>query len=278
MKVLISTLFFLFISISNSVAEELRYYNVEIIVIQNQSPGAKASEHWPLEVNINKPANTVELGMPPPTEWLPLDADFSISFKELPPEEYQLNAEIEKISRSNSQQVIFHRAWRQPGLDNKIAMPVYFKQKISELPLDTQSKMQTEVEGKIISTENATLDSAMLGTVPLETDSSTLEGIFRVSLSRYLHLEAELIYREKLPAVAENEYIENNESFYSDATNTIAAEDKQGVIYLKQTRNRMKSNELHYIDHPVLGILVKITPYIKPEIEDAPMKSGVNKL
>lgn len=280
MKVLLSALFFLFVSITNSSAEELRYYDVEIIVIENQSPAAKASEHWPLEVNINKPVNTVELGMLPPTEWLPIDADYSISFNELPPEEYQLNAEIEKISQSSSQRVIFHRAWRQPGLDKKIAMPVYFKQKASETSLDTHSNMQADdgQNNTAIIGSSTMLDKQILETAPLEAYSSTLEGIFRVTLSRYLHLEAELIYREKLPASAENEYIENNESFFSEAMNPITTEDKQGVIYLKQTRHRMKSNELHYIDHPVLGILVKITPYIKPEVDDAPIKSGMNKI
>jgi len=40
---------------------------------------------------------------------------------------------------------------------------------------------------------------------------------------------------------------------------------QQGVIHLKQKRRRIRSNELHYVDHPVLGILVRITQYIKPE-------------
>ena len=275
MKVLLSALFFLFVSISNSFAEELRYYDVEIIVIQNQSPEAKASEHWPLEVNINKPVNTVELGMQPATEWLPIDADYSISFNELQPEEYQLNAEIEKIAQSSSQRVIFHRAWRQPGLDDKIAMPVYFKQKVSELPLDAHSNIQPTNGSESTHLNSNMLDSQMLDTAPLESYSSTLEGIFRVTLSRYLHLEAELIYREKLPAVTETEYLENNESFFNETINSNATDNKQGVIYLKQTRNRMKSNELHYIDHPVLGILVKITPYIKPEVDETAIKSGV---
>ena len=34
---------------------------------------------------------------------------------------------------------------------------------------------------------------------------------------------------------------------------------------IKQKRRRIRSNELHYIDHPVLGILLRITPYEKPE-------------
>lgn len=272
MKVLLSTLVLIFVSSSNIMAEELRYYDVEIIVIENQAPDAKKSEHWPLEVNINKPENTVELGLQPPTEWLPIDADFSISFKALPPEAYQLNAEIEKISQSSSQRVIFHRAWRQPGLDKKIAMPVYFKKIVSDTPLETITHEKiTDLEYNNQANDTSSNNTAAeIPGIDNEFEASTLEGIFRVTLSRYLHLEAELVYREKLPVAAETEYSVNNEGFFGEITSPVSAEEKQGVIYLKQTRHRMKSNELHYIDHPVLGILVKITPYVKPEVETAP--------
>ena len=40
---------------------------------------------------------------------------------------------------------------------------------------------------------------------------------------------------------------------------------KQSVIHLKQKRRRIRSSKLHYIDHPVLGILIYITRYEKPE-------------
>lgn len=254
MKVLLSALFFLLAGINNGIAEEIRYYDVEIIVFENQDAGAKSSEHWPLEVNINKPVNTVELGMPPQSEWLPIDADLSISFQELPAENYQLTAEVEKIANSNSRRVLFHRAWRQPGLDHKIAIPVYFKQATSSIALDNDRPPLTE--------------TAAENTAPLEpaANVATLEGLFRVSLSRYLHLEAELIYRDKTYPLVSTENTDTSESFfYEEPAPETNTENKPGVIYLKQTRNRMKSNELHYIDHPVLGILVKIMPYIKPE-------------
>ena len=39
------------------------------------------------------------------------------------------------------------------------------------------------------------------------------------------------------------------------------------IVTLRQKR-KMRSNELHYIDHPRIGLLVKITPYTPPEPED----------
>ena len=253
MKVILSALIYLFLN--TSFADEIRYYDVEIIIIENQSEQAKNSEHWPLAVNLNKPANTVVLGELPSREWLPLDADLEQSFKELNSDEYQLNAEVEKLSESKTQRVIFHGAWRQPGLDKSVAIPVYFKHEVSTVPLNQEQAPATD-------------------NIKNESNLSTLEGVFRVSLARYLHLEAELSYRAKVSEVSE--VVSYDNSFY-DVDNDANEDEiqKQGVIYLKQKRNRMRSNELHYLDHPVLGILVKMTPYIKTE-EDIQVKPELN--
>ena len=250
MKALLSTLFFL--CTTNSFAEDLRYYDIEIVVIENLRENAKNAEHWPLEVSIEKPENTVVLGEAPLSEWLPLDADLAESFKVLSAEEYQLLEEVKKISQSRNQRVIFHSAWRQPGLDKKMAMPVYFKRDFTQFPL---------AQEKTIAVDNEKIETA---------NSSILEGIFRVTLARYLHLEAELSYRTK-PVVAPI-----SEEIYEEylTENTEENIEKQGLIYLKQTRNRIRSNELHYIDHPVLSILVKMTPYIKPEVDEAASTSS----
>lgn len=83
-----------------------------------------------------------------------------------------------------------------------------------------------------------------------------VDGLVRVSVERYLHLDLNL--RLHLPA-----------------TTTEAAALEYGVpeIRLRQKR-RMRSNELHYFDHPRFGVIALITPYepveVPPEIEAAP--------
>ena len=37
---------------------------------------------------------------------------------------------------------------------------------------------------------------------------------------------------------------------------------------MKQLRRRIRSKELHYLDHPVLGMLLIITPYEKSEEDE----------
>ncbi|MCK4865224.1 MAG: hypothetical protein KAT06_07315 [Gammaproteobacteria bacterium] len=245
MKILISTLFFLLVNIS--FAEDMRYYDVEIVIIENLSNKSRNSENWPLQVNLVQPEKTVQLGQPVLKKWLPKDVHLKSSYKLLKANTYQLTDKVEKISESKTQRVIFHTAWRQPGLDKKQALPIYFKREVPAPPVveDLSSSDQN--------TEDGSLDA--------KSNPSVLEGVLRVTLARYLHFEAELTLKGKIPEI---EY-SNNPFSVLDNQSELSVMDKQGVIHLKQKRRRIRSKELHYLDHPVLGILILITPYEKPE-------------
>lgn len=237
--------------VNSSFADDMRYYDVEIVIIENLSEEQKGSENWPLQVNLIQDEKTVQLGQPALSEWLPEGADVKSSYQVLSPSEYQLSSEIEKISESDTQRVIFHTMWRQPGLDKNLSLPVYFKSEIPAPPVieDAEKKFEPTTE------QNPAATSVKA--------PSILEGILRVTLARYLHLEAELTLSEKLPELTATE---NPFSILDNEAERDKVK-KQGVIHLKQKRRRIRSNELHYVDHPVLGILVRMTPYIKPEEE-----------
>lgn len=251
MKVLLTILFF--IHLNTSFANDMRYYDIEIVIIENLTTDARNKENWPLEVNLNQAEKTVQLGEPVNSEWLPQDVDLKSSYTVLKSSEYQLSDYIEKISESKKQRVIFHTAWRQPGLDKNQALPVYFKREISAPPVinDEVINMQNNEESPSYSESDQE---------PVSTPS-ILEGILRVTLARYLHLEAELTLRNKLPEITKSDNpftILDNEKERMDLK-------KSGVIHLKQKRRRIRSTELHYLDHPVLSMLVRMTPYEKPE-------------
>ena len=247
LKALISILFFTLANIS--FAEDMRYYDIEIIIFENLSEEAKNSENWPRQVNLVQPEKTVQLGQPVVSDWLPVGVDLKSSYKVLNASTYQLNDKVEAISKSKTQRVIFHTAWRQPGLDKNQALPIYFKREIATAPVIQDEKTQN-AEGTSSSDTNE-----------LAVSPSILEGIIRVTLARYLHLEAEISYRDKLPAILNSD----NPFSMLDNENERAKVQKQGVIHFKQDRRRIRSNELHYLDHPVLGMLVNITPYEKAE-------------
>jgi hypothetical protein len=74
-------------------------------------------------------------------------------------------------------------------------------------------------------------------------------GTVRVHLSRFLHITLDLTYQAKASA----------------ASSTAPASDGLDEIvlapqYRLQVARNVRSNELHYFDHPAFGVLVRVTP------------------
>lgn len=90
-----------------------------------------------------------------------------------------------------------------------------------------------------------------------------LDGTVRLIVSRYLHLRADLYY------TAPVEWTDGEDAAGQAAAAGTAASpritrgpDGQAMLsYGMNQGRRMRSGELHYLDHPVIGLLVKVTPY-----------------
>ena len=79
-------------------------------------------------------------------------------------------------------------------------------------------------------------------------------GNIGLSLGRYLHFAVDLRYQvpagawRPLPASAQ----------------AMAVDPDVGYIHFRESR-RMRSGELHYLDHPKLGVIVRVDPIKIPE-------------
>ncbi len=85
---------------------------------------------------------------------------------------------------------------------------------------------------------------------PFDLDAlgvSNPSGTIRVHLTRFLHVTLDLTYRTNGPGAALTA---------SDGLGEVALAPR---YRLRATRN-VRSNELHYFDHPAFGVLVRITP------------------
>jgi hypothetical protein len=81
-----------------------------------------------------------------------------------------------------------------------------------------------------------------------------LEGTLKIGVKRYLHMEADLLLR--LPVTPDD----GDAYFMGPAVRS----------YRLQTTRRMRSGKLHYLDHPVLGVLVQAERYEPPAPEPDP--------
>ncbi|PCJ88862.1 MAG: hypothetical protein COA54_01120 [Thiotrichaceae bacterium] len=85
---------------------------------------------------------------------------------------------------------------------------------------------------------------------------NSLSGTFKLVLARFLHIYNELVYHRK-PTL-------NTEKTIKTTTETSEITDE---IYPLKSHRRMRSKEIHYIDHPLVGILIQINPVKKKAIE-----------
>ena len=227
-----------------SATTSTRYYAVELILFENLTPGARQSEHWPQSVELQmQPGKTIEIGKPYPGP-LPKGYMSSYTFKPLRAKEYRLNAQAQKINKSDSRRVLLHTGWRQPGMDKTHALSVHFKRQIS-----APASALTSAQGI-----GADAQQARFAT----PEAGELEGMVKVILARYLHVDADIVFRPKTSKIPEDIFKmgQNADSDQGGSSTT-----KPIVYRMHQTRRRMRSRQLHYLDNPVLGMLVLITPF-----------------
>lgn len=80
------------------------------------------------------------------------------------------------------------------------------------------------------------------------SDLPVVRGTVKVSVARYLHVELDLLYR-------------------LSGADAAAAPEGTPTWFRLESERRMRSRELHYVDHPLFGVLMRITP-------SAPASSG----
>ena len=92
-------------------------------------------------------------------------------------------------------------------------------------------------------------------------------GTLKLHLARYLHVDADFVYYRPvsadLAAALRTETVVG--AGQGAATGGAEAEPVRipSVFRLTQSR-RMRSRELHYLDHPMFGVIVQVTPYEGP--------------
>ena len=296
---------------SNKDENGIAWYQIEIIIFANQNYLGISSETWP-ETSELRYTDLIELRHP--DDPLPTDPgssgsarrskmpDFSagatpVPFELLDASELQLVPIVKKLKASEGYQPLLHIAWRQPTLDPDKSLPIYLFEGVdlpastSLTPIAAQQRGTGQQQGSrfaSVSVGNFTVDSSQYGQLlPVtETDINTgpilnpLSGTLRLSVSRYLHVEADLNYRvpmlkeEVVPVDPMNVSFETGGGIqmptgFGDAQSVQTTVRKRQALqnfHLYETR-RMRSKEIHYFDHPLFGIITRVIPYEFPKAE-----------
>ena len=200
-----------------------------------------------------------------------------VAYQILPEDQLQLTDMAKQLQRSSKGGLLLHIAWQQPTYDREHAEPVYFATGMAEpLPVvESGSEITTDDsqpipnEGTLLSAlEYATEEDRKIG-----PNDPRFVGTITLSVERYLHVATNLLYRQ---AITQHNAIPipDLELWYDRPYPTL--HEPQGPAFqqaswqavrgfqFKESR-RMRSTEIHYLDHPFMGMVVVITPVELPE-------------
>jgi len=215
---------FVLVSVAHA-ADEVRYYDIETIIFESLDPSARQSENWKTDIDRQIPPVVAELDQPYPGQFPP-QYDPNLTFKTLPKNTYQLQDAEKLLANSRQYRILL----------------------ITDTPV---------THSLIPSTSETPPSNPALPTGTIQT-RSVLDGYIKIILTRYLHADVDLLYTTGLPLTPQSETT-SPAAPADEATSPIT--QAPPVIYRLSESRRMRSKELHYLDHPVLGMLLLITQY-----------------
>ena len=271
-----------------TIDDSASWYQVEVFIFANEAYNSAQGEHWPGGQRLRYPANSVQLTKPfdgsapllfstgdqgivddtvaaatdtADSTTLQAGSDLAaltavndpVAFELLASEQHVLTAFAEKINKQNDFRPLFHQAWLQTMGDRDNSLSIIIR-----------------------------------GGDQFD-DHFELEGTIRLSVERYLHIQTDLWLSrfinataseepnwDTLPKVPVPQAVDGtgSEVLFIDANTPFSLMNQQDsfgffdrdeyrvekTVVMRQDR-RMRSQELHYIDHPLMGVLVKVTPY-----------------
>ena len=239
----------LLISISNTALAEteeapLKQYDIEIIIFEDAHARYINSETWP-----QNDESALTLEGETTTDQTTSKVNTKVAEPDVKIENIKpaiLTKEYKRINNSSEYEVLLYSAWRQQGLESSKAFDV-------ELPA-LKNSHTTKSENEI-------------------------SGTIKVILARYLHLYGDLEYhRPIVEEVTEAYNLQNDQVTQAQqdtqwSSTTSSTNEAAEATYQIEFRRRMRSKELHYIDHPLVGILVQINPVELPK-EERLLSSG----
>ena len=225
-------------------ADEKQWYQVDLVVFRytNNTSG----ELWPALEERHLPKNIIHLHTADGDSNSDDEdeGDKNIAYVSLPERQMLLNDQARTLGQKRDYQVLTQRAWRMPVSEK--GYPV-------------------------------AIEASIEGPEPI-----SLDGNVTVTLERFLHVEVDLWLNKLAPApILSDEDLNDQDPNDQDLgvqDNTLAQDDIEESdilvkseadspsmlitenFQLKQRRRIKNSKQVHYLDSPEIGVLIKLTP------------------
>lgn len=258
-----------------SAQNEGRWYSVEVLIFKRLNTSSLTDEFWPQDNPLQYPAKLQYI-----SKGATEDISLKQNFKRLSPNVFHLNNHRESLRRSKDYEVLYHQGWQQQmqGKDKSPSIAIQGGKPIG----NSNAQSHSELEG-YITFHIARYLHINTNLWLSEPSVAKLQGASSVSPlpDRPLYGDAEeqdlsqALKNDVVPAQPLSERIGERlarntsrliegASDFNEKNNDydnvrLDKNTSKGIVALSQHR-RMRSKELHYIDHPLMGVLIYINP------------------
>lgn len=232
-----------------------RQFDIEVIIFKRSVDAEKVSESWPdnlPEINLKRAGSFTDAGYRQ-----------SKGVTMLPYSEYHLNDQEQRLKNHAGFKVLMHTAWRQ-GDEGRASAPIF------HIQAGQDYSEQFRPDGSPIGEKNAAVPVNDVIEQSIAKPLYELDGTLQIYVQHYLYAEADLDLKE--PSVREVVLKDSPLQLALDPTDkdaTVQTGNLESVSpkvetesFLKSYRldqkRRMRSSETHYLDHPLMGMIIQV--------------------
>ncbi len=239
-----------------------RQFDIEVIIFKRAVDAEQTAESWP----HNPPAINLERsGKLNNASYLETKGA-----RILPLSEYALNDEVKKLQQHAGFDVLLHTAWRQ-GDQGRFSAPTF------HIEAGRDFSSQFNPDGSMVGNDTGNEVLQGITEESIAKPLYELDGKLQIYVEHYLYADIEMDLKapsirevkildpqpesEALPELVQPLDTEANPvvqvGLMEDVTPTVYKEEFLKSYRIDQKR-RMRSTETHYLDHPLMGVLVQV--------------------
>jgi len=234
--------------------------------------------------------DTVAAAVPVAGEELPHGEEkpgLPLAFKLLPDSALELRGKAAYMQRSGRYQVLFHESWVQPVPDERAALPIILdrsgdSQAWPELQghiklylsryLHLETNLWLNTDGAYLGNDNWSMPAPPWAPLSLILEQAPGEELLAGELAAAEVPAAETVpgvlaqdATATAPTAADGSFQDDSSGEEGDLVEEPRSPWRHAVL-LRQKR-RMRSTEIHYIDHPLLGVVARLMPVSEEELD-----------
>lgn len=229
-----------------------RQFDIEMIVFKRKVDAEKTTESWPNQLEAIDFSNAALFS----------DSDYrrNKGVTVLPASSYRLNRQYNSLKNHAGYEVLLHTAWRQ-GDQGKAYAPIF------RIQAGKDYSRQFNQDGSPLTAIANGSTSSFVTNSPVVNSLYELDGKFQIYVQHYLFADINLDLKQ--PAIQKVRLKEKTLLLGEDTTSTVQSGNLMDVTpttevetrlktYRLDQNRRIKSGETHYLDHPLMGIILQI--------------------